>query len=196
MTDTSTSAKVEKTREDVSIKEYLNASGAIVEKISEASGLRYTALPDKKTFDMQLEGAAIGSPLTMFALFGLSTRCTIIATQNRKKSIRDRFASDALAVESMWTNTRQGVWGGSEKGVDLDTLWSALVEANDSEPAMGKSAWISKVAASPELAENFLGHKVIGAIYERMLRDQIGASEDAPAAIGDLLAGMGDSPAA
>jgi hypothetical protein len=196
MTDTSQNSATEsrKKREEVSIKEYLAADGSVIEgsdSITKATGLRYTALPDKKTFDMQLPGVTAGSPVTMFALFGLSTRCTILATQNRNKSIRERFASDASAVESAWTNTRQGVWGGAEKTADFATLWLALVEANGSEPAMGKDAWIAKVVASPELAESFLAHKVIGAIYERMLRDAMGAGEDAPEAIGDLLAGMG-----
>lgn len=188
MTDASNQTST-KSREDVSIKEYLDASGVLTDDIVKATGLRYTALPDKKTFDMQLSGAA-GAPLTQYALFGLSTRCTIIATQNRKKSIRDRFASDADAVKSAFTNTRQGVWGGASKGVDIDLLWLAVCEAAGAAPAMGEQTWKDKVVANSDLADGFLGHKKIGAIYERMLREQIGAGEESEQSVDDLLGAM------
>ena len=182
-----------KTREDVSIKEFVDVNGALCDDIEKAAGLRYTALPDKKQTVLMLstEASEVGSPKLMFALFGLTTRCTIIATQNRKKAIRDRFSSDADAVQSMFTNTRTGVWGGAAKGADIDVLWLALVEANGGkEPPMGEAAWKAKVTAAPELAEGFIGHKSIGAIYERMLREKMGAGEASEQSVEDLLAGM------
>lgn len=112
---------------------YINASGAVVENIEEATGCGYKDLATGKTFTFQIPGAEPGKVQTMFALFGLKTNLTNTASGNRN-SQDGPTTDDVSAIEERFKELKDGQWSiageGAAKGPkwDLDILTSVMVE--------------------------------------------------------------------
>lgn len=115
-------------RKAVSLREYIDASGGVTEKIAEAIGARYTILANKKSIERVFEGAAAGTPLTMSAVFGWLNKVGNIVVSG----VNDRglTADEAHAAAEEWnTDINTSVWERPNEGgpnIDLDALSKAL----------------------------------------------------------------------
>lgn len=127
--ETATTAK----RKSVSKRDFIDASGAIVDKIEEATGSRYVLLDPAgpHTFDYQCGEA--GKLTTMAAIFGLQTKIGNVAnTVLNDKDEPGTPADAASAIKAWLTQVEGGTWaerttGGPGARVDKPALAGAIV---------------------------------------------------------------------
>lgn len=136
-----------------------------------------------------------GAPITMTALFGISTLATNTASFNRNSAKdEDRVADDADAVAERFARIAPGDWGtigGGGFGIDLEVLADAVFQVtSDARMAPGTDTRAEKIAkweASPDLRKSFRNHKQIAPVYEEMIRNRRGGV-DKP--LDELMAGL------
>lgn len=116
-------------KEQLAIHEYLDASGAVVEAIEQACGIRYTDKASGGVFTFQVPNAAVGTVATMFAIFGAKTRATNAASAARQKRKNDKtfVTPDVDYIDSVFAETKDGQWDVAGEGnrgprYDLDVL--------------------------------------------------------------------------
>jgi hypothetical protein len=130
-------------RKRVSRRDFLNATGGIVDSMEEAAGARYTLMTSKDdgySFDQQIGPA--GAPATMFAVFGFHTKVGNVAnTVLNDKDSPGTVEDAAQAIEDYLAGVAKGQWREPGKGdgfarIDLDALAEAIVQV---ATAAGKS---------------------------------------------------------
>lgn len=127
MSDVQTESK----RKRVSERSFIDANGAEVERIEQATGARYKLVDNGKVFDVQLGEA--GAPATMFGVFGAWTKIGNVAnTVLNDKDEPGDADSAAEEIEAFLANVEKGIWRevqeGSKRGpkYDKDVLASVL----------------------------------------------------------------------
>lgn len=126
-----TQVETDKKGKKVAEHSWLDASGAVVEDIELATGIRYVDVGSGKTFDYQTGGTA-GDKLTMQACFGCRTLATNEASAERQRdgtgaeqveAIEQRFALQDQDPPVWVDRTREG-----GPRIDAPTLAQAVVE--------------------------------------------------------------------
>lgn len=120
-------------RKAVSKRDFIDPSGAVVDKIEEATGSRYVLLDPagNHTFDYQCGEA--GKLTTMAAIFGLQTKIGNVAnTVLNDKDEPGTPADAAKAIEGWLAQVNGGTWaerttGGPGARVDKPALAGAIV---------------------------------------------------------------------
>ena len=177
MSDTDVADNEARSRKRVSKRDFLNASGSVVDSMEEATGARYTLMQgadDGYPFDRQFGTA--GSPETMFAIFGFHTKIgnvanTVLNDKDSPGSIDDA----AQAIEDYLAGVEKGQWREPGKGegfarIDLDALAEAVVQV---ATAAGKTP--DKAAIRQRLDDDVKWRKAakavpdVGAAYNRLV---------------------------
>lgn len=129
-----TPAAAASTRKNVSSRDFL-AGGAVVDKMEEADGARYTLKGAKDgTFDLQVP-AGTDPQVAMYAIFGFHTKIGNVANSVLNNKDNPGDADDAAdAIREFMALVKEGNWTQPGKGpqgakVDRDKLAGALVEA-------------------------------------------------------------------
>lgn len=132
MTDTTQGEASTGKRARVSQRDFIDKDGNVVDRISEATGARYTLVGANKSFDLQFGPA--GEPATMFAIFGFHTKVGNVANTVLNDSDSPGTADDAATSITEWLEgVAQGTWreasegGGRGPKYDNGILAEALV---------------------------------------------------------------------
>lgn len=164
----------------------LGPGDAVVESEELATGISYKLLSSGKVLKYQIPGATAGTPLTMYAVFGVKTLATNEASQARQK---DDNSDQIAAIEDRFLLVESGKWvdrtGGVGAKVDLDALAKAIVEVGASK---GKTAALDAVRAKLEDDKGFRtiarSNPEIGAAYAAIVGRSVKSVDDVFAAIG------------
>lgn len=146
-------------RKTVSKRDFIDAAGAVVDKIEEAAGSRYVLLdpatPGGHVFDVQC--GTPGLLLTMAAIFGLQTKIGNVANTVLNDKDEPGTPADAAAAITEWLNQphdsftwaeRAGGVGGAR--VDKQALAGAIVAVAEATPS---KSWTALIAAGKTLDE-------------------------------------------
>ena len=126
---------------------YIDATGAVVDKIESATGGRYQLLDPASPIDFDEQFGAAGSFATMNAVFGFFTKVGNVAnTVLNDKDEPGTFADAAQAIREFIAAAKGGTWaertGGVAVRIDKDKLAGAIVSvAQDA----GKTADYQKI---------------------------------------------------
>lgn len=132
------------TKQKVSERTFIDASGVEVDKMELATGARYTLVQAGKTFDIQLGTA--GEANTMFAIFGFWTKVgnvvnTVLNNDKEPGTVDDAAEEIAAFIDSV----QQGVWRestGTLRGPKYDTdILSVALLAFLGDKAKGDAAY-------------------------------------------------------
>lgn len=188
--------KAEREKGAVAVKEFgtwdpATSTFVVVDDIAKANAFSYKSIKEKdakgeptafgKTAVIKLAewdpNVVIGSPITMAALFGVSTLATNHASFNRRAAKDDdRFEDDADAVEERFARIAQGDWGakgGGGFGIDVNVLFDAITELKGGDESWtDKAAWIAAMNENTQTRRDLRNHSKIAPIYERMIRER------------------------
>lgn len=122
-------------RQKVSERAFIDAAGAEVDRMEQATGARYTLVQAGKSFDLQL-GAA-GAPATMFGVFGFWTKVGNVANTVLNDKDEPGTPQDAASeIEDFLAGVEAGTWREAGEGAigrgpkyDNDVLAHVLVAA-------------------------------------------------------------------
>lgn len=133
MTDTTTNETASK-RKRVSERSFIDADGAEVERMEQATGARYKLVENGRTFDVQL--GEPGKLATMFAVFGAWTKLGNVANSVLNDKDEPGDADQAAdEIDAFIASCEAGIWRevseGSKRGpkYDKDVLASVLYAA-------------------------------------------------------------------
>lgn len=130
--DSGASAATKKTRKDVSERFYIDASGAVVDKIELATGGRYQLLDPAGPVDFDEQFGQAGQFATMNGIFGFFTKVGNVANSELNGDEPGTFADAAQAIREFITAAKGGVWaertGGVAVRIDKDKLAGAIVQ--------------------------------------------------------------------
>lgn len=159
----------------------LDAKGEVVDKMTDATGIRYTDRATDESVDYQTGGKA-GEPLTMLAVFGAKTKATNTASGARQaRTAGSGDDSDVAAIESFFGNLKPGQWelpstraGGPRYNPELLAAAIHQVRGKASE---GIEAYAAKIA-DPEPVKDgkpyavvALANQKVKAVYSRLKAD-------------------------
>jgi hypothetical protein len=167
-------ANVDKSRA-VAVKEYVNAAGTACE-IEAATGVYYKSLADDKETSYQIPGAAAGTPQTMAAAFGLSTKFTHLASGNRQAKAKNQEAaeSDVDAINDWLQLVATGTWADASvtagRGIDQEVLLAAINEVKPFRDPAHREAVAQKIADEADYRATMRKHGAIAPIYDKLLR--------------------------
>jgi hypothetical protein len=179
---TSTAVEVKSARAKA-VKTFIDATGAEAE-IEKATGLKYEALPDKKTWTYQIPDAVAGTPQTMLALFGSTTLSTNTASQNRGMDPADQFASDADAVAARFERIVQGDWGTRAGGgglqIDTTALYDAIIVFKNGLAPPDVAAFKARLESDADWRKLMRNHPQIAPNYDAIMREKRAPAEVKP----------------
>lgn len=123
-------------RETIATHEYIDANGAVQERIEDATGIKYTDKATGKSFVYQIPDAVAGEVSTMLAIFGAKTKATNSASAARQARDRDAtFTQDDIDyVSSVFADIQTGQWEKPGEGskrepkYDLDILTGVICD--------------------------------------------------------------------
>lgn len=166
-------------RKSVSKRDFIDAAGAVVDKIEEATGSRYVLLDPSvaggHVFDYQCGEA--GKLVTMAAIFGLQTKIGNVANTVLNDKDEPGTPADAAAAIKEWlTQVEGGTWaerttGGPGARVDKAALAGAIVAvaiAAGKVPAEKEGEMFATI--SKRLEEGWTERNLTGAQYIRQVR--------------------------
>lgn len=166
-------------RKSVSKRDFIDASGAVVDKIEEATGSRYVLIdpsaPGGHVFDYQCGEA--GKLTTMAAIFGLQTKIGNVANTVLNDKDEPGTPADAAAAIKEWlTQVEGGTWaerttGGPGARVDKPALAGAIVAvaiASGKATAENEGALFATI--SKRLEEGWPERNLTAAQYIRQVR--------------------------
>lgn len=120
-------------RQKVSERTFIDAAGAEVERMEQATGARYTLVQAGKSFDAQMGDA--GKLPTMFAIFGFWTKVGNVAnTVLNDKDAPGTAVEAATEIEDFLASVETGTWREAGEGprgpkYDNNVLATVLVAA-------------------------------------------------------------------
>lgn len=185
MSDTAQSDTTSKNKR-VSKRDFLDASGQVVDKIGEATGARYTLLGTGKEFDIDFSDASMwgpGRPGTMCAIFGYHTKVGNVANTVLNDKDSPGSAEDAGDECEAWLDgLDKGVWReAAEPGTrgpkyDNAILAVVLLELLG-EKAKGDADFYEAKLAEKETVKDAAGNATAGPGYRARVvgRDEIKA---------------------
>lgn len=168
-------------RKAVSKRDFIDAAGAVVDKIEEATGSRYVLLdkqPDGSpghVFDYQC--GEVGKLTTMAAIFGLQTKIGNVANTVLNDKDEPGTPADAAAAIKEWlTQVEGGTWaerttGGPGVRVDKPALAGAIVAvAIAAGKATAEQEGTLFATISKRLEEGWTERNLTAAQYIRQVR--------------------------
>lgn len=121
-------------RKAVSKRSFIDKNGALVDKIEEATGMRYTLLDPAGNHDFDQQCGEPGNLITMAAIFGLQTKIGNHANSVLNDKDEQGTPADAAAVIKEWLSQPADafVWaerstGGVGARIDKDALAGSIV---------------------------------------------------------------------
>jgi hypothetical protein len=196
-----------------STKAFIDATGAEVENIEEATGFRYQELDGTDGVekagkvgtpkDFQVAQTA-GSKVAMLAVFGAITLATNTASPNHNPKAKQykKYATDLDAVVNrLESRMSDGTWdseaGESQvgRGIDSDALADAVVEfgATGNVPVPDKATLLENFKVA-EVRKAFKDHPDIRPIYNRIVEAKRPVAKPAQT-LAEMLAAMAGTPA-
>lgn len=130
---TEAEASTDSKRKQVSKRDYLDSAGAVVEKIEEATGARYTLLVPSGNVDFDEQFGKAGDFATMCAILGFHTKVGNVAnTVLNDKDEPGSFEDCVGEIKDFIAKAKTGTWaersgGGAAQKVDREALAGAIV---------------------------------------------------------------------
>lgn len=168
MTDTTTNDKTP--RAAVAKHELLNASGEVVKRMEEATGIRYTVIASGEKFEYQLPDATPGSAATMLALFGAKTKATNEASRVRQDN--GSAAEQLEAIDDVFEQLTGGVWrerseGGGGSRTDKRLLAEVLVELLGTKAQGTVDTYHARLEEDKDYTRKVMSNDAIKAEYRK-----------------------------
>lgn len=189
------------TKQKVSDRDFINASGAVVDRIEQATGARYTlvqadGLDDKqkpkykpfRAFDWQAGEA--GNPTTMAAIFGFHTKFgNVVNTVLNDKEAPGTITDAAAAGEEWLAELNKGVWaeraggaGGLRYDPEVLAIAIASVTGKPADGFLAKMGWKVDPKTGAQVEADTKGALSYGAFAMRNAK--VKAAYDAAAGTG------------
>lgn len=148
------------TKQKVSNRDFINASGEIVDQIEKATGARYTIVKANGTDDkgkpiymniqkFDWQAGEAGNPTTMAAIFGFHTKVGNVVNTVLNDKDAPGTADDAAAAAGEWiAELQKGVWaeraggaGGLRYDPEVLAMAIASVTGKPADGFLSKMGW-------------------------------------------------------